>query len=135
MSAPFTQAIEQQVPGMATAGTDDSTVIGRAPFAGTVQAVTYTPDAAITGANTNYRSVRLRNRGAAGSGTTVVAELDFTSGVNATAFDEKTVPLSGTAANLVLAEGDILEWFSDATGTGLADPGGLVRVTIARTYA
>jgi hypothetical protein len=77
VSAPFTQAIEQQVPGMATAGTDDSTVVGRAPFDGTVSSVTYTPDAAITGANTNTRAVRLRNRGQAGSGTTVIAELQF----------------------------------------------------------
>jgi hypothetical protein len=135
VSAPFTQAIEQQVPGMATAGTDDSTVVGRAPFDGTVSSVTYAPDAAITGANTNTRAVRLRNRGQAGSGTTVIAELQFDSGVNAAVFDEKVITLSATAANLVVADGDILEWFSDAIGTGQLDPGGLVRITIARTYA
>lgn len=133
MTAPFTQILERIVPGMATAGTDDSVTVGEAPFAGTVIAVTYTPDTAITGAATNHRAVRLRNRGQAGSGTTVVAELAFDSGVNAAVFDEKTIPLSATAANLVLAAGDILEWFSDAVGTGIADPGGLVRVTISRS--
>lgn len=131
--APLVQTIQQQVPGMATAGTDDSIVICRAPWAGTVTAVTYTPDAAITGANTNTRAVRLRNRGQAGAGTTVIAELQFDAGVNATAFDEKVIPLSGTAANLVLAEGDILEWFSDAVGTGLADPGGLAKIELTRS--
>src|SRR5205814_6832744 len=115
--------------------TDDSTVVGRAPFDGTVSSVTYAPDAAITGANTNTRAVRLRNRGQAGSGTTVIAELQFDSGVNAAVFDERVIPLSATAGNLVVADGDILEWFSDAIGTGQLDPGGLVRITIARTYA
>lgn len=132
-TAPYLHRIEAIVPGMATAGTDDSVTLGRAPFAGTVSSVTYTPDAAITGAATNTRAVRLRNRGQAGAGTTIVAELQFDSGVNAAAFDEKVIPLSGTAANLVVAEGDILEWFSDAVGTGLADPGGLARVEISRS--
>lgn len=131
--APNVATLEKIVPGMATAGTDDSVTLGRAPFAGTVTAVTYTPDAAITGANTNTRAVRLRNRGQAGTGTTVVAELQFDSGVNATQFNETDIPLSATAANLVVTEGDILEWFSDAVGTGIADPGGLARCTISRT--
>lgn len=131
--APHLTIVLQQVPGMATAGTDDSTVLGRAPYAGTVTEVTYTPDAAITGAATNHRAVRLRNRGQSGAGTTVVAELAFDAGINAAAFDERTIPLSGTAANLVVAEGDILEWFSDAIGTGMVDPGGLARCVISRT--
>ena len=121
-------------PGQATAGTDSSFAAGPVPHRGTVSSVTFTPNAAITGANTNTRAIRVRNRGAAGAGTTVVAELQFDSGVNATAFDEKVVPLSGTAANLNVAEGDVLEVFSDAVGTGLADPGGTVKVLIDRTY-
>jgi hypothetical protein len=112
---------------------DASVVIAEAPAAGVVNSVTYTPNAAITGANTNTRAVRLRNRGQAGAGTTVIAELQFNSGVNATSMDEKVITLSATAADLVVAEGDVLEWFSDAVGTGLADPGGLVQVAIGRT--
>jgi hypothetical protein len=118
---------------MATAGTDDSTVVGEVPFAGTVTAVTYTPDAAITGVNTNTRRVALRNRGQTGVGTTVIADLQFNAGVNAAAFDEVSLTLSATPADLVVAEGDILEWFSDAVATGIADPGGLVSVSIARS--
>lgn len=119
-------------PGQATAGTDSSFTFGVAPWAATVTSVTFTPNATITGANTNTRAIRVRNKGAAGSGTTVVAELQFDSAVNATAFIEKTIPLSATAANLQLAAGDILEIFSDAVGTGLADPGGILRVGLSR---
>ncbi len=131
-TAPHTTILEGVDPGVATAGNDDSFVIGRAPYAGTVTSVTYTPEAAITGAATNHRAIRVRNRGQDGSGSTVVAELAFDNGVNATAFDEKTITVSGTAANLTVVEGDVLELFSDAVGTGIADPGGVVRVTISR---
>lgn len=122
-------------PGMATAGTDDTVILDRAPFAGTVTAVTYAADSAITGANTNTRRVALINRGQAGAGTTVVAELQFDSGVNATAGDEKALTLSVVAGATTVAAGDILAWFSDAVGTGQADPGGLVSVSLQRAYA
>lgn len=121
-------------PGQSTVGTDSSFAAGPVPHRGTVSSVTFTPNAAITGAATNHRAIRVRNRGAAGAGTTVIAELAFDTGVNATAFDEKTIPLSATPANLVVAEGDVLEVFSDAIGTGIADPGGTVKVLIDRTY-
>lgn len=123
------------VPGVATAGNDDSFAVFRAPYTGVVTSVTYAPDAAITGAATNHRALRLRNRGQAGSGTTVIAELAFDNGVNAAAFDETTITLSATTANRNVAEGDVLELFSDAIGTGIADPGGLLTVTIERTYS
>lgn len=126
---------QQIVPGMATAGTDDTVIFGTAPFAGTVTAVTYTADTAITGANTNTRRVALINRGAAGAGTTVIAELTFVSGVNATAGDELPLTLSVVEGATTVAQGDVLAWFSDAVLTGLADPGGMVTVSISRTYA
>ena len=128
---PLQQVVQEDAPGAATAA-NASTVASRAPFAGTVSAVTYTPVTAITGADTNPRKVELINRGQSGSGTTVVASLQFDSGVNAAAMDEKTITLSGTAANLVVAAGDVLEWKSSAVATGLADPGGSVTVTFTR---
>jgi len=130
--APHVHTITENVPGMATAGTDDTIILGRAPFAGTVGGVWYAADAAITGAATNHRRVAVINRGQAGVGATIVAELAFDNGINAVAGDEMAITLSGTAANLVLVEGDVLAWFSDAVGTGLADPGGLVRVVVNR---
>ncbi|MET0646386.1 MAG: hypothetical protein ABW208_07170 [Pyrinomonadaceae bacterium] len=131
--APLVERIQETVPGEATAGSDKSVAVGRASFGATVESVTYAPNALITGANTNTRRVALINRGQSGSGSTVVAELQFNSGVNGPAFDEKSLTLSATPANLKLAEGDILEWLSDAVGTGLADPGGLVVVKMSRS--
>jgi hypothetical protein len=131
-TAPYVRVIEADVPAVSTAGNDDDSVIAQAPFACTVTSVQYVPEAAITGADTNSRTVSLVNKGAAGSGTTTVASLALTSGVNATANDEKAITLSGTAANLVLAEGDTLQWRSIHVGTGIADPGGLVRITVSR---
>jgi hypothetical protein len=132
VSAPLVNVIQQDVPAAATAVSDDS-VIAQSPFAGTVSAVQYVPEAAITGAATNNRTVSLVNKGAAGSGSTVVATLTFASGTNATANNEVSLTLSSTAADLVVAEGDTLQWRSIANGTGLADPGGVAKVSVSRS--
>jgi hypothetical protein len=132
VSAPLVNVIQQDVPAAATAVSDDS-VIAQSPFAGTVTAVQYVPEAAITGAATNNRTVSLVNKGAAGSGSTVVATLTFASGTNATANNEVALTLSSTAADLVVAEGDTLQWRSIANGTGLADPGGVAKVSVSRS--
>lgn len=135
MSAPFSTTRQVPVAPVSTAGNSLNTNIYVCPQAGTVTAVTYTPVSAITGAATNHRSVSLVNKGQSGSGTTVMATLAFDNGVNAAASDEKTITLSGTAANLVVAAGDVLQWQSAAVGTGIADPGGLASVAIAANYA
>lgn len=132
MSAPLVRVIEESVPAAATAVADD-TVLAQSPYAGTVTAVQYVPEAAITGAATNNRAVSLVNKGQAGTGTTVVATLTFGSGTNATANNEVSLTLSSTAADLVVAEGDTLQWRSIVNGSGLADPGGIARVTISRS--
>jgi hypothetical protein len=131
--APLTKALTADAPAVATAGNDASESVGPAPFAGTVAGVTYTPSAAITGANTNSRTLKLVNKGQSGSGTTVIAELALTSGVNAAAFDEKALTLSGTAANKEVAEGDVLAFVSEHVGTGITDPGGEVQVRLERS--
>jgi hypothetical protein len=130
-AAPYVATVSETVPGQATAGTDDAWNIGRAPFAGTVESVTYAPETAITGDATNNRTLSLINKGQSGAGTTVIATLTTTATLAAD--DEKAIPLSETAANLVVAEGDILEWNSDANASGVADPGGLVTVKIGRS--
>lgn len=113
--------------GAAVAGS----LAARSPFAGSVSRVTYTPTAAVTGAATNNRTLQVVNHGQAGAGTTVVATLTFDAGVNAAAFDELALTLQA-AADLVVADGDILEFRSSPNGTGLADPGGLVTVEVNR---
>lgn len=131
--APLTRTIEATVPALGAAVAGDQ-VIGEVPFAGTVTAVTFTPEANITGQATDYRTFRVVNRGTDGDGTTVVASLAFSAGtVTAADFDERAITLSATAADLDVAEGDILAWDEVVTGSGLASPGGRVAVTISRS--
>lgn len=129
---PFTQVLRQVIPASAQAAGADI-IMGIAPFAGVITSVKYIPDTDITGANTNTRKTSLINRGSAGSGTTEMAALSFTSGINGTAFAAKTITLSATSANLAFAAGDVLAWKSEAVASGLADPGGTVEVTISRS--
>jgi len=130
--APRSDKLQYNQPAISTVGNSDTSMLGEAPYDSTVVGVSYTPDANITGANTNTRLVRVVNRKADGSGTVVVASLQFNSGVNAPAGDEKALTLSGTASDLLLNQGDILAFESNAVGTGIADPGGLVQVDISR---
>lgn len=130
--APFVRDLSAVTAAVAT-GSDATVPIGRAPFAGAVSAVTYAPAGDITGAATNNRRFQLINKGQDGNGTTVIATLSFGNGTNAADFDEKVIPLSGTAADLNVAAGDVLAWFSDSVGTGIADPGGLVTVSVSRS--
>lgn len=114
----------------ATVGSDLNSIVHRAAADGVLDSVTYLSDTAITGANTNTRSVSLVNLTQA---SVVMATLQFNSGVNTVVGTEKTIPLSGTAANLNLTAGDVLQWQSTHVGTGIADPGGLVVLTVGRT--
>lgn len=133
MTAPLQRIREETVPAVGTAGNDDDTVIGQAQFAGTVTKVEYVPEAAITGAATNNRTVSLVNKGQAGSGTTTIATLTFGNGTNAAANNEVALTLSGTASDLAVAAGDTLLWRSVHNGTGITDPGGLARITFSRS--
>lgn len=125
------QKLEATVPAQTILATGDQT-IGEAK-AGRISSVTYTPEAAITGANSPAsRTYTLVNKGQAGAGTTTVATLAMVAGVNGVAFDEKAITLSVTPADLVTADGDVLAWVSTAVGgTGLVDPGGLVQIEVA----
>lgn len=129
-TAPHVKTLQETVPGQATAGTDDAWNIGEVEFNATVTGVSFTPEAAITGDATNNRTFKLVNKKQDGSGTTVVASL--TSTATLAADDETAITLSVTAADLDVAAGDIFEWQSDANASGVADPGGLVQVTLSR---
>ncbi|HWP55458.1 MAG TPA: hypothetical protein VN476_15120 [Pyrinomonadaceae bacterium] len=130
--APVVRQLVGNLPARA-AGADGSEPIGRVPFDGTITGVTFIGRGTLTGADTDTRTLSVVNKAQNGAGATTVASLGFVNGVNAPAFDEKPVTLSGTAANLNVSEGDVLVASSAHSGsTGLADPGGLVVVTIAR---
>lgn len=130
--APLTETLTADADTVAK-GSDGSIALGAAPFDGTVESVTYTPPTTLTGANTNSRTLSLVNKGQNGAGTNVVAEKAFTSGVNATAFDETALTLSGTASKLAVSAGDVLAFVSTHVGEGLADPGGEISVRVSRS--
>lgn len=131
-TSPLQRVIEVTVPA-AAAGVAQDQVIGPVPFSGAVSLVEFIPEADVTGAATNYRTFRVVNKGQDGNGTTLVASLPFSSGaVTATDFDAKAITLSGTPANLTVVAGDVLAWDETIAGTGLATPGGKIRVTIDR---
>lgn len=130
--APNIQKITASTANIA-AGATDSFAIGEVKYAGTVTSVTYLPDAAATGDNTNTRTFTLVNKGSDGSGTTVVATLALTTGVNLVAFDEKAFTLSAVAGATTVAAGDILALVSTHGASGVADPGGTIQVEITRS--
>lgn len=133
MTHPLVRTYEAHMDAEGTAGTPSEAVICRAPFAGTLSAARYIPEADITGVATNNKAVRIRNRGSDGNGTTVMAELVFASGTNATDFTASTVTLSGTAANLACAAGDIITCQTVVNGTGMTLPAGKVEIDLSRS--
>jgi hypothetical protein len=115
------------IAGQATAGTADEFPVLRAPRRMKVTGARFIPKAAITADATNYLTLTLRNRGAAGAGTTQVAARSFATG-NAAAFVADAMTVSATAANLILAAGDVLTAEKLNSGTGLALPAGTLEV-------
>lgn len=132
---PTTARLSADVDPQATKGTTQNRVIGEAPVTGVVTEVTVIPVANVTANGTNYRTLTVQNRGASGSGTTAVAALalDTPTTDDLTAFDEKEIPLSGTASNLAVTEGDVLAVVETVTGEGVAHGGYTVNVKIARS--
>ncbi len=126
--APLTEVLQARVPA-AAAGADATSPVAVAPFDGTITAVTYTPDATITGAVTNSRTITVVNE----TQSVTAATLALVNAVNAPADAAKAIPVSGTPANVAVAQGDVIAFVSTHVGTGIADPGGLVEVTFARS--
>lgn len=105
---------------LATAATVDEFVAFRAPFNLTVTAVRYLPAAALTGATATEVTLAVKNRALDGAGSTEIAALSFITTVDAVAFDEKEIPLSGVAADQDVLEGELVTIEKSVTSTGLA---------------
>jgi hypothetical protein len=117
----------------ATAATDETFGIGEAQFDATVTEVGLIPDAALTADATNNRTFTVVNKGQDGSGNTTIATLvTNVAGGNWVAFDEKLFTLSGTAASLVVAAGDVIDCVETHGGTGVAHP--RMQVTVRGTH-
>jgi hypothetical protein len=115
------------IPAQATAGTVQSTDIAEVPFNGTIIGASLTTPVAVAANATNYRIFTLQNRGAAGTGTTVLATLD-TSTTGFVAHDEREMVLSATPADLEVAAGDILAIVETVAAAGVAHSGFLASV-------
>lgn len=111
-----------------TIAADDTFILGKAPFPGRVTSISYTPEAASTGDNTNRRTYTVVNKGASGAGTTVMGTLDLITGVDLVASDEKAFTLSVVANAINFVAGDVIALVSTHVASGLVDPGGIVTV-------
>lgn len=121
-----------RLPAEGTAGTGGEYVLGYVEYAATVTAVRYMPDAAVTGAATNHKTLTVRNRGTAGAGTTATAAITFASGTNAAAFDATSLTLDATAANRDVAADSVVTLLSAVVGTGMTLPAGTIEVELTR---
>jgi hypothetical protein len=132
--APRSQEFTEVVPAQ-TILASDVVSIAEAPFAGTLTAASYIPEANITGADSPAsRTYSIINKGLDGNGTTVMATLAMTLGVDATDFNESALTLSAVAGATTFVAGDVLAWSTAAVGgTGLVDPGGTVKITLTRS--
>ncbi len=94
-----------------------------------ITAVTFTPDAAHSGAATNNMTLGVVNKELLGIGTVIVApQKAFVSGVDLVAFKPDDIPVSATAADVRVEKGEVLAFSKVENGTGLAQPAGLVTI-------
>lgn len=130
---PFALKLTARVAPVA-ANTDANSVVAIVPRDGQVTAASIVFDGAIDGDDTNSRTFQLINKGAAGAGTAVIAELTFPNANNAAAYvpEAMTVDTDPASTNDVTA-GDILVLAETTPGTGVANPGGLILVTIGNS--
>jgi hypothetical protein len=99
------------------------TVVGEAPFNGTMTEAGVIPEAALVASDTLTRTLTLYNRGQAGAGTTVMATLATTTASgNWTAGDKKLMTLSAVAGALNFVSGDVFEIVETVASTGTVRP-------------
>jgi hypothetical protein len=109
---------------------DTSTVVANAaiPYDAVIRRVDIVPRAGITFNGTNFATVTLQNKGPLGSGNTPVASRTWSAG-SSVAGTKEAATLNGTAANLEVKAGDLLQAVHTTAGTGLALPAISVIVT------
>jgi hypothetical protein len=113
----------------ATAATDFEYTIIAVPWKCRVKKCSVIFDAGITGDNTNYSTIAVKNRLGDGSGTATIASKAFTLGVDATAYRELDL---GAVANNQLFPGDVLTFKKTHTSAGVILQAGVVKVELVR---
>lgn len=130
-AGPFQRVLTADLPG-AAATVDPAVIVGEAVEAGVVSKVEYIPSAAMTNNTSTGRTYTLYNR-STGAGTTKIAELVAATTTGDLVDNVPKIITLQAAANLVVAAGDVLEFISLHLSTGVAEPGGEVRVTVGRS--
>jgi hypothetical protein len=105
-----------------------ATTLGEVRGKYTITEVNIVAEAAMTGATATARTLTVYNRGQAGAGTTVVASLAFIDTVDLVANDKKALTLTATAADLLVADGDVLECVETVASTGTVRPEAVLTV-------
>jgi hypothetical protein len=113
------------VASAAFTATGDTTNAGPVvPFKGTLVRVEFTPSAAVVANATNFSTLTIQNKGTNGlSGTTAMASRSWAT-VNSALSTTELFALSGTAANLEVVGGDVLQIVQTHAAAGLAIPAG-----------
>ena len=108
-------------------GTDSYVPLFRAPQALSVLAAYFIPATAQAGAGTDYKTIQVINRGAAGTGTTVVASKAYSAASLSTASFVGAALTVNTAASTVTTS-QTLAWYTTSTGSGIAIVAGQLQV-------
>lgn len=125
--APQTVVLRFQQDPQATATNTTVGNAGIAPFACTLTGAVYVPSAGVTHSASNYRTWAVVDKASGDTMASLASNTaDFASDV------AESFTLSGTATNLNIAAGDVIEVNSSVTGTGVADPGGVIEVTLSK---
>lgn len=108
------------LPTIATTGTQEATWI--APYAGTLTAAVFVAKDVLAANDTNYVTFAITNKQAGAGAVAMLAATDAnttkaTGGTALAAYTKRTLTVNGTAANLVVAAGDVLSITVAATGT------------------
>ena len=125
---PGVESVSVAIPAIAL-GTDGEQVVWTNKTGATVRitAVTYTPEAAVTGNTTNNLTLQLRNKGTAGSGTTAVTAVKtYATGTDLTAFVPDALVISTTAVDRDIDVDETVALNKVETGSGLILPEGVV---------
>ena len=94
-----------------------------------ITGVNFCPDTAVTGAATNNMALSVRNKGTAGTSTTVVTTLKtYASGTDIAAFDQDVLTVTSTAADATIDNGESIALNKTENGTGLALPAGTLTI-------
>lgn len=131
-AANITEKLRFQVPSGDNASADFEYSIGLPKHAGTVTGIKLIPNATF-GADTDYATLTVYNRGADDSGTTALCTNNFDAAHAATARVPFAFTLNGVPANLVVAATDVLTLVKTHTGDGGVVPMGILEVEYTRT--